>query len=67
MVVPNHLGGVETVLRTGSILTLHPSEGRAGTLESDKREASNTNDLRPSGVPTDTRVHPGTPRFKEKI
>jgi hypothetical protein len=29
MVIPNHLGGVETVLRTGSILTLHPSEGRA--------------------------------------
>ena len=29
MVVLKHLGGVETVLRTGSILTLHPSEGRA--------------------------------------
>jgi hypothetical protein len=29
MVIPDHLGGVETVLRTGSILTLHPSEGRA--------------------------------------
>jgi hypothetical protein len=29
MAIPNHLGEVGTVLRTGGILTLHPSEGRA--------------------------------------
>jgi hypothetical protein len=39
------LGGVETVLRTGSILTLHPSEGRVGCRTATYTQTFRINDF----------------------